>query len=518
MTQTNNSQPWALTLANVLSGPEPLDMVADAQDIPNVRLEAKRGIWYGHLGDHADQSTVTPLTMTYVSIGATIKVSGVPYSWSGSAWAAVGGGGGAVDALTSYVAPNISKNTIPRIAYFGDSTADCGGPKSTGGRSEVESFEVPAGTGTSGFLHTVAGTLIGRRQFIVAANCGRTGETTVQMLARSALPYSNSRKSIEDAIAKSPDLCIFHGGSINDITAFDETTPLQSFIDVAVRHCAIAKRFVSAGIPLLDVGIYGYDGNGSVPVPKLAAIRAGIVAINNYIATESAKYKQWIFVSPEGTVSTAGAYISGMSSDGTHLSSIGASYAGGSEAVQYDKLLSCTNRLGPNDVIYYDGRTKWAAGTAPTDAPYVGTTNITLGTQTCTTTEWTIPFDVTSATNELLILWTSAKALLNVPQGAELVANFDADLTDSADVPAFGTFGTRCWIYDTASHLNQILSLYSSYIKCEQQFFATVAQTAMGANTRVGLTLNNLPIGSYKLRMRPMMISSHQIAKRLSIT
>lgn len=84
MTQTNNSQPWALTLANVLSGPEPLDMVADAQDIPNVRLEAKRGIWYGHLGDHADQSTVTPLTMTYVSIGATIKVSGVPYSWRGA--------------------------------------------------------------------------------------------------------------------------------------------------------------------------------------------------------------------------------------------------------------------------------------------------------------------------------------------------------------------------------------------------------------------------------------------------
>lgn len=86
MTQTNNSQPWALTLANVLSGPEPLDMVADAQDIPNVRLEAKRGIWYGHLGDHADQSTVTPLTMTYVSIGATIKVSGVPYSWDGAGW------------------------------------------------------------------------------------------------------------------------------------------------------------------------------------------------------------------------------------------------------------------------------------------------------------------------------------------------------------------------------------------------------------------------------------------------
>lgn len=93
MTQTNNSQPWALTLANVLSGPEPLDMVADAQDIPNVRLEAKRGIWYGHLGDHANQSTVTPLTMTYVSIGATIKVNGVPYSWSGAAWVAVGGGG-----------------------------------------------------------------------------------------------------------------------------------------------------------------------------------------------------------------------------------------------------------------------------------------------------------------------------------------------------------------------------------------------------------------------------------------
>lgn len=93
MTQTNNSQPWALTLANVLAGPAPLDMVADAQDIPNVRLEAKGGLWYGHLGDHANQSTVTPLQMTYVSNGATVKVSGVPYSWSGSAWGAVGGGG-----------------------------------------------------------------------------------------------------------------------------------------------------------------------------------------------------------------------------------------------------------------------------------------------------------------------------------------------------------------------------------------------------------------------------------------
>jgi len=84
MTQTNNSQPWALTLSQTLAGPSPIDMITDAQDIPNVRLEAKDGLWYGHAGDHASMGTVTPLTTTYLALGVTCKVAGVPYSWGGA--------------------------------------------------------------------------------------------------------------------------------------------------------------------------------------------------------------------------------------------------------------------------------------------------------------------------------------------------------------------------------------------------------------------------------------------------
>lgn len=435
-------------------------------------------------------------------LGLLATIGGVPYSWGGSAWEVVGGATGVMEGIAP---PKISLNRLPRGVTYGDSTADCGGPNGPNRVSDVEYCITASGVQSNGNITVKGCPLLTKRRFHLVANCGRLGETTTQMLSRSAIAYSNNRKSIEDALAKSADFVMFHGGSINDIASFDASTPSSKFSAVAARHIEIAKRFLSAGLPIIDTGIYGYDGNGSVEATKLAAIRAGIVQINNEISAEASKYGSWRFVSPEWVVSVGGAYIAGMTDDGTHLTPVGVNAVGLAMASAYDNLFACLGTSAEQTTTIYSGST-WANGSQPTDAPYVGPTNVTTGVQTCTPQLWTIPFEVTSATNELLVLWTSVKALLGVLAGDALMFRINVTVKkDAVEFPA--NIATRCWIYDTVYHLNAIQHLYTSKAFIDQQFYATVAQASMGPNTRIGIALNNLPVGTgYSLEMTPMII------------
>jgi len=474
-------------------------------------IDGKHARWTGTawqsdliVGPFADLATANAWAAANPSSlfnGLLATAGGAQVTWSGSAWV-----GASSDGVMENIEPTkISMNRLPRGATFGDSTADCGGPSGTNGISDIEYCITSAGVQSNGNITVKGCPLFTKRRFNLVANCGRVGETTTQMLARSSIAYSNIRKSIEDVIAKKPDFVMFHGGSINDITSFDSSTPSASFSDVSNRHIKIVKRFLNAGVPVIDTGIYGYDGKGGVEATKLAAIRAGIVQINSEISAEASKYKQWMFVSSEGVVSTSGAYIAGMTDDGTHLSTSGANAIGAAMATEYDKLFVCLGTSAEQFTTVYSGAT-WANGTQPTDSPYVGPTGINVGTQTCTPQLWSIPFDVTAATNELLVLWTSIKALLGVVAGDSLMLQIMVTVKkDGSLFPA--NISTRCWIYDTVSHLNAIQHLYASNAYVDQQFYATVAQASMGANTRIGIALNNLPIGAgYSLELTPMVI------------
>ena len=250
--------------------------------------------------------------------GLLATIGGVPYSWSGSAWAAVGGGGSS------------SAARLPRpiaVATFGDSTAFVTPSNYAADIATVAAMpiSIPGSGQIAMGINTT--TMIGLYQAPLiryVGDFGKNGQDTNGMLARSNGVYSSTRKSIGDLTRVSPDVVIMRGGSVNDVAPMNITTPQSTVDAVAVRHIAIVKKILSLGYPVIDSGILGYDGNGSVPAPRLAFIRAAIVRINGLISSGLANAVGYTFINPEGLTSNGGAFITGIAFDGTHLSAYGA--------------------------------------------------------------------------------------------------------------------------------------------------------------------------------------------------
>lgn len=85
-----------MTLSEILANTPPVQTLAQATDVPGTNLEWMKtvayltGAWFGDLGELGTTGFRDSLFTGYLARGVTCKVSGVPYSWSGSAWAAVG--------------------------------------------------------------------------------------------------------------------------------------------------------------------------------------------------------------------------------------------------------------------------------------------------------------------------------------------------------------------------------------------------------------------------------------------
>lgn len=262
---------------------------------------------------------VASLPTKALRVGATCKVAGVLQVWDGSAWAAMGGG------ILASSAARLSRPIL--VATFGDSTAFVTPSNYAADISTVSAMPItiPGSGQTSAAINTTK--MIGVLQAPLlryVGDFGISGQDTNGMLARSSGTYSATRKAIGDLTRVSPDVVIMRGGSVNDVSPMDTTTPQANVDAVAARHIAIVKKILSLGYPVIDSGILGYDGNGSVPAPRLAFIRAAIVRINSLINSGLAGLSGYTFINPEGLTSISGAFIANVSSDGTHLSAYGA--------------------------------------------------------------------------------------------------------------------------------------------------------------------------------------------------
>lgn len=210
-----------------------------------------------------------------------------------------------------------------RVATFGDSTADTGTVRS-GSVTDQQVCDLPlTNPVTSVSLNTTKWQL---SRFYPAArlvaNGGIGGNTTTQMIAREAAASSTTRKSILDVCDLKPDVVLLRAGSINDIIAFTYpvTEPqLQGLVD---RHMQIVDTFISNGIRVIDEGVAGFDGT------NFANVRPALVEINTRISAACsandtrAEYVR--FLSPVGvTCDSNGAYLTGCSTDGTHLAYYG---------------------------------------------------------------------------------------------------------------------------------------------------------------------------------------------------
>lgn len=207
------------------------------------------------------------------------------------------------------------RTTPLRITTFGDSTADFFG---LNGNTDVSAwaYEFTAGTQqvTKRFEKTLVDHLYG--QSFKVGNGGIGGQTTVQMLARSGLGASATRKAMEDVIALAPDVVLLRL-PINDLTGF--TPPIvQANLDALyARIKTMIDTFADAGIWVLSTGGYGYSG-----ATNTAQVRAAIVTINAMMAAYSRP--RFRFIDINGiTHDGTGAFIAGISGDGTHLQNRG---------------------------------------------------------------------------------------------------------------------------------------------------------------------------------------------------
>jgi hypothetical protein len=97
----------------------------------------------------------------------------------------------------------------------------------------------------------------------------------------------------------------------------------------------------------------------------LAAIRAAIVKVNSRIK-ESISHPNFAWITVDGVVSNAGAFVSGASTDGTHLNGYGAGLYAPLEA---DAVRSFYSSVGMDGTLYYDGQFDWYNGaTRPTNS------------------------------------------------------------------------------------------------------------------------------------------------------
>lgn len=245
------------------------------------------------------------------------------------------------------------RTTPLRVATFGDSTANIGDVRSPANQdvSQASSSAWQAGTISLSSASEKWCIPVFYPQAYLVANGGITGQTTTQMVARDTLAASVTRRATQDVIDLAPNVVLFRGGSINDLMTVTSATIDSVVATTYANHCLIIQRFLAAGIPVLDSGVFGFSGSAT----DLAQTRLALLRLNALYKTYAAQYPGRVeFVDPLNRVSDAtGAYIAGMSGDGTHLNISGGLVMGAAESDALARLFgnSVNSRFQGKNVI-----------------------------------------------------------------------------------------------------------------------------------------------------------------------
>lgn len=295
-----------------------------------------------------------------------------------------------------------------RCATFGDSTANIGI-----GNTDCAVFDAafPASGGTFLSYELSKWCLY---QFYpmakIVANGGVSGDTTTMMLARDNSAYSATRKSIVDVISLSPDVVFLRGGSINNLTTITPATYDSIVATCYAEHVLIINKFVSSGIPVVDVGFYGYSGSVAT-YPDL--VRSAILTLNSMIYSYilSLKNRTVVFLN-HGLCTATGNLLSGASNDGIHLNIYGSRILGKAESniisIMFGK--SVGYRFSGSNLMLnpsFINTSSVSYGIAPYGYS-ASASNATLANAKLETIDgklyWTVEVTPTSATNSATIL------------------------------------------------------------------------------------------------------------------
>lgn len=208
-----------------------------------------------------------------------------------------------------------------RIATFGDSTANFG--PSNFDQSQITAA-FPASGATVLPLQTLEKLGIASRypRAYVVANGGISGNSTVDMLARNSAGAGPTRKSTADILSMRPDVIIARCGSINDFLGVVPATIDATVAAVASRHAQLIAQLASGNAVVIDEGIAGFNTGSNVPT-DLEATRTTLRRLNALYAA-AAKPPRVLWLDPVGvTCDASGAYLPGLSTDGTHPNAAG---------------------------------------------------------------------------------------------------------------------------------------------------------------------------------------------------
>ena len=295
------------------------------------------------------------------------------------------------------------RTTPLRVATFGDSTANVGL-----GNTDNAIFDAPfPASGPTIVSYELSKWSVYQRypQAKMVANGGISGETTTQMLARDSAAYSATRKAITDVLALAPDVVILRCGSINSLTPITPANYDATIATTYAEHCRIVQRFLSAGVAVVDEGLFGYSG-AVATYPDL--VRSALVTLRgmyrDYIASLDKPHAVYL---DAGLCDATGNYISGASNDGVHLNMYGSQVLAAVEAQALTLLFGASsgprfpgaNLIG-NALFANTGSV--AYGTAPTGYSATGN-NATLANAKLEVIDgkvyWTVEVTPTTASN-----------------------------------------------------------------------------------------------------------------------
>lgn len=154
-------------------------------------------------------------------------------------------------------------------------------------------------------------------------DCGISGQTTAQILARDNSAYSATRYAIADALDGQPDVVLARCGSINDLIPITSGTYAATVAATYANHCLILERLMSGAPYILDSGIFGYSTDTAA---NPALVRQALVELNGMYAAFAAQHPgRIVFQDPVvvGLSGSDGHFLPNISVDGTHLAHTG---------------------------------------------------------------------------------------------------------------------------------------------------------------------------------------------------
>lgn len=251
-----------------------------------------------------------------------------------------------------------SRSQPVRVATFGDSNANTG--SSVWDVSSLTApFPASSATVLSQFSTNKAPLSLYYPRAKLMADCGISGQTTTQMLARDSAASSTTRKAITDVHKSRPDVIIYRGLSINDLMSVTSGNYVATADASFARVKTIIARLASQGALVIVEGIAGFDGAAT----DLTATRAALVYLNGLVEAWIASIQpnpscsrvEYINPVTIGIGTASGAYAANCTGDLTHLSSFGGAVLGRAEAAILTRYFG--RSIGPR----FDGVNTYAA-------------------------------------------------------------------------------------------------------------------------------------------------------------